>query len=824
MNLQECPRARRLRALAAALLAAALLLLAAGCSNPEKAKAEHLQRGEALLKERRWQEASLEFRNAIQIDGNLAAAHWGLAQAYRELGRDSDFGEELQRAVKLDPNNMEARTLLAQGYLVAFGREKRQEFIAEAERLIGEMLAKDPRSPDAHILSANVIFFKGGPDAAKQAEEKIKYAISLDPQRMQSYMGLAKFYQQTGRNDAAESVFRQAISINDRSSLAHGQYAIFLVQTGRNDDAEAEFRKAVDVEPDNRDTRKVLASYYLVNQRYDKAEEAYKAWAQLDWDKAEGRARLADYYATVGRFDDAASLYQDIVNNFKDYTRGRYRLGEISLQRGDVAGADAQAGSLLKANEKDIDALFLRARIFSAKGKTREAIANLKTVLDQEPRSKLGLYFMSDALYRDGQYEQARARAGELERYYPDFFPAKLLQIQINLDSRDYEGARRMADELLKKLQEPDQTPKGDVTPQVLADIKTNAYLLRGKASIQAVNPSTPRAEASKAAASARADFDAARQAAPNSPLPYVNLADAAGLEGKIDEAQQHIEHALSLDRTNQQALTALINLGAATNRLDQSRSRVEQLAAEQPSSAPLQYLVGQSYRTASQQQPPDAQRAEAAMKRAVELDPEYMAAYTALAEIYVMTNQADRAVEQYNLILKKRPDDFTAYRNLGLIESQRGRLDEAEKYYRGALSIRPDEFVSANNLAAMYADHGRGNAEEAIRLAQDVVRRYPNEPGFADTLGWVYYRKGLYRDAVEQLQRAVSSASKRGGDNSLYRWHLGKALADGGDRAAARRELQRCQELYAVEQSRPVKAPTQTPIDDVRRTLESLS
>jgi tetratricopeptide (TPR) repeat protein len=822
MNLQECPRARRLRALAAALLAA-LLLLAAGCSNPEKAKAEHLSRGEALLKERRWQEASLEFRNAIQIDNNLAAAHWGLAQAYRELGRDSEFGEELQRAVKLDPNNMEARTLLAQGYLVAYGRDKRPEFLSEAERVIGEMLAKDPRNPDAHILSANVIFFKGDQDAAKQAEEKIKYAISLDPQRMQSYMGLAKFYQQMGRNADSEAVFKQAISINDRSSLAHGQYAIFLVQTGRKDDAEAEFRKAVEVEPDNRDTRKVLASYYLVNQRYDKAEAEYKAWAQLDWDKAEGRARLADYYATVGRFDEAASLYQDIVNNFKDYTRGRYRLGEISLQRGDVAGAEAQADSLLKANEKDVDALFLRARILSARGKLREAITNLKTVLDQEPRSKLGLYFMSDALYRDGQYEQARARAGELERFYPDFFPAKLLQIQINLDSRDYDGARRMADELLKKLQEPDQTPKGDVTPQVLADIKTNALLLRGKALLLPVNPSMPRAEASKAVASARADFDAARQAVPNSPLPYVNLADAAGMEGKIDEAQQHIEHALSIDKTNSQALTAFINLCAATNQLDKARARVEQLAAEQPSNPQLQFLIGQAYRTGNAQQPPDAARAEAAMQRAMEIDADFVDAYKALAEIYVVTQQPDRAVEQYKKLLERRPDNFEAYRNLGLIESGRGRLDEAAEYYRRALSIRPDEAISSNNLAAMYADHGRGNAEEAIRLAQDVVRRYPNEPGFADTLGWVYYRKGLYRDAVEQLQRAVSLASKRGGDNSLYRWHLGKALADGGDRVAARRELQKCQELYALEQSRPVKSPTQTPIDDVRRTLESL-
>src|SRR5215211_305157 len=105
MNLQECPRARSLRAPLAILLAC-LVALAASCTSPEKAKAEHVARGEAFLKERRWQEASIEFRNATQIDDNLASAHWGLAQAYEQLGRGGEYIEELQRTVKLDPNNI----------------------------------------------------------------------------------------------------------------------------------------------------------------------------------------------------------------------------------------------------------------------------------------------------------------------------------------------------------------------------------------------------------------------------------------------------------------------------------------------------------------------------------------------------------------------------------------------------------------------------------------------------------------------------------------------------------------------------------------------
>jgi tetratricopeptide (TPR) repeat protein len=820
MNLQECPRARSLRALPVLLLAL-LVALAASCTSPEKAKAEYVRRGEQALKDRRWQEASLEFRNALQIDDNLAAAHWGLAQAYEQLGNGGQFLEELQRTVKLDPNNMQARVKLANAYIFGYSLQKNGQYLDEAARLADEITKRDPKNPDGLILTANVLFFRGDP---KQAEQKIQEAINLDPNRIESYMGKARLYQQMNRVADAEGVYKQAISINDRSSLAHVEYGKFLTQTGRADQAEGEFRKAVEVDPDNRDVRWILASYYLVNQKLDRAEEAYKAWAQLDWDKAEGRARLADFYATVGRFDEAANLYRQIIAEpkFSDYTRARYRLGEISIQRGDTAGARAQVDELLKRNAKDADALFLRARLSSAAGRYKDAISDLKTVLDAEPHSKLGLYFMADALYRDGQFEQARARAGDLERYYQDFLPAKLLQIQISLDSGDFDGAKRMADDLVKKLQ--DAAPSGELTPQLLADVKTNAFILRGKASLglgqKAAAPEVP-----KFVAAARADFESARQLAPNSPLPYVNLADAAAAENKPDEAQQQIERALALDRTNFQALTALINVDRATGKLDQARARVEQLAGEQPHSAPLQYLVGQAYRSGNQQQPPDPQRAEAAFLRAVQpdADPDYMPAYSALAELYLSTQQPDRAIAEYKKITERRNDDFIAYRNIGLIEAGRNNLDVAADYYRRVLSIRPDEPVAENNLAALYGDHGKGNAEEAMRLAQDVVRRFPGEPGFADTLGWVYYRKGLYPAAVEQLKRAVDGAAKRGGDNSLYRWHLGAALAAAGDRAGARRELQKCQELYAREQQRPGAPPTPTPIDDVRRTLESL-
>ncbi len=807
MNRQECPRARSVRALLLVLIAL-FAASAASCTNPETAKADHVSRGEAYLKERKWQEAVLEFRNATQIDDKLAAAHWGLAQAYEQLGRGVEAFEALQKTVQLDPANSSARLKLANAYIVAYDRQKNQEFIAEAERLANEILAQDEKNVDGQILMANVLHLKGDNEAALA---KLKYAISLNPERIESHIGLAKFFLQTNRPADAEATFKQAVSINDRSSLAHVELAKFYAQTRRTDEAEAHFRRAAEVDPENRDVRWVLASFYLLTNRLDKAEEAYKAWAQLDWDKPEGKARLADYYATVGRYDEAANLYQEIVNAAPDYARGRYRLGEISLQRGDAKGAAAQADELLKRNERDMDALFLRARMRLNTGKVKDSIADLKTVLEQDPRSELGLYFMSEALYRDGQLEQARSRAGELERFHPDFLPAKLIQIQINFDSGDAAGAKRLADELLTRLAQT--APDGKQTPQLLADVKTNAHILRGKANLRL-----------KQAAAARADFEAARNISPNSPIPHVNLADAAFAEGKRDEAAQHIERALAIDRANFQAINGLINLSNVEKRLDAGalahRAARQRAAARTRSSTTCSAAPTASATTCSA---PDAQRAEQAFRRAVELDPDYIAAYSALAEIYFAQQRPDDAVAQYGKIAERRPDDAVAYRNIGMIESGRKNHDAAEQFYRRALSVRPDEPIAANNLAMLYADHGKGNPDEAMRLAQEVVRRFPDEPGFADTLGWVYYKKGLHAAAVEQLDKAVKAAAARGGDNSLYRYHLGMALAARGDKARARAELQKCLQLAAAEEKRPVKAPTTTPLDEVRRTLESL-
>ena len=280
MRLFECRFKSSFPVLLAVLLASMLAL--SGCTSPEKAKAEHVSRGETLLKEQKFQEAQLEFRNAVQIDEKYAAAHWGLARAFEGLQRYQEAFEALRRTVELDKDNLDARVMLGNYYMAS--PNPSAEARGEAERLVKEILQKDPNHIEGRILNGSVLFAKGQRD---QAFAELNRAIELDPKRVKSYLSLAKFYLVTKDPVKAEETYKRAIALNNNSALAHTEYGKFLVQSDRQAEAEDELRKAVEVEPNERNSQFVLASFYLVTKQLDKAEAAYKALAELDKDAGE---------------------------------------------------------------------------------------------------------------------------------------------------------------------------------------------------------------------------------------------------------------------------------------------------------------------------------------------------------------------------------------------------------------------------------------------------------------------------------------------------------------------------------------------------------
>lgn len=773
MKIQECRR--KFYTLPLLILIVAAVLIGA-CTTPEKAKAQHVARGQALLKDKKFQEAALEFRSAIQIDEKLADAHWGLASAYEGLQRYQEAFEEMKQVAELDANNLDVRVKLGNYYLM--GGKQSAAALSEAERMAKDVLQKNPNHIEGHILMGSVLFQQ---DHKPEAFAELNRAIEIDPQRVESYLSLARFYALTNDKDTAEASFKRAIAVNNSSALAHYEYAKFLVQTNRVDAAENEFQLAVQVDPNNREARFVLASFYLVNKRYAKAEDAYKALAELDKDKPEGRSVLGDYYGATGRLDEAIAIYKEVATKSPDYAQGHYRLAELLLNKNDLANAKAEVDAILKKDANDRQAMILRARIEMQSGDQNElksAIADLQEVLKQEPNSRPGLFFMAEANFRAGQIDQARVYAGELDRNYPNYLPAKLMQAQINLATGDAKAALQNSAQLLDRITKA--SPDRDTSPQMLADLRANALVAHGSAALQLRDTKT-----------ARQDFMMAHDASPNSTDVYVKLAAVALAENKPDEAVTFYNNALAIDSANFNSLRGLINIYAARNQTVEAHARIDQSIAAQPNNASLHFLKGQVYGFER-----NAAGAESEFRRALEIDANYLAAYSALGALFVNTNQQDRAIVEYTRIVEKRPDNAATYTLIGMLEMNRQNIDAAIDNYKKALSKDENAVFAANNLAWLYAEYGKGNMDEAVRLAQGAVQANPGVPSFSDTLGWVYYKKGLYGAAAEQLKKAVAvdeEAARRSNSQPTpsYHYHLGVALAAKGDKAGARKEIE---------------------------------
>jgi tetratricopeptide (TPR) repeat protein len=391
-----------------------------------------------------------------------------------------------------------------------------------------------------------------------------------------------------------------------------------------------------------------------------------------------------------------------------------------------------------------------------------------------------------------------------LDKNYPDYLPGKLIQVQINLAAGDPKNASTQASDLLAKLSKT--APDRENSAELLAEIKEKTLLAHGTAQLQLAPPNL---------AAARQDFTAARDVAPNDPNVYNSLAVVSTLENKPDEAASFFESSLKIDGTNFNALKGMIALYARRNEIDKAHGRIDQVLSANPNNASLHFLKAQVYGIQR-----NVDGAEAELRKTLEIDPNYIAAYSALGTLFINSKQEDRAIAEYKKILELRPDNPSAYTVIGMLEDGRKNYDAAVDNYRKALAQDQNAVIAANNLAWLYADGGKGNLDEAVRLAQGVVQKNPNVAGFVDTLGWVYFKKGLYAAAVEQLQKAVAldeAAAKavNTAPSASYHYHLGVALKGKGDKAGSRRELETALRLAD-------KAPFAS-IDEARRALATL-
>jgi tetratricopeptide (TPR) repeat protein len=234
------------------------------------------------------------------------------------------------------------------------------------------------------------------------------------------------------------------------------------------------------------------------------------------------------------------------------------------------------------------------------------------------------------------------------------------------------------------------------------------------------------------------------------------------------------------------------MNTYFAQKEFDQAIAAANAQIAKSPNVANFYDLLG----TALFNGKKDLPGAEAALRKAIELDKNNSDAIEKLGKVQVQQGAADKALALYQQSIKDNPGDVTFYILSGELYEAKKDWDHAKGMYQQALNISPDQPLAANNLASVMLDQG-GNVDVAMGLAQTARRGMPDSPNAADTLGWAYYQKGIYQSAISQFQEALRLNEKRNGpDDADIHYHLGLAYQKANQNALARQQLEKAVKL----------------------------
>jgi Flp pilus assembly protein TadD len=155
------------------------------------------------------------------------------------------------------------------------------------------------------------------------------------------------------------------------------------------------------------------------------------------------------------------------------------------------------------------------------------------------------------------------------------------------------------------------------------------------------------------------------------------------------------------------------------------------------------------------------------------------------MGEAYRRKGDLQNAIVCLEKAREVHPDNIMVLSNLALVLDQAARWDEAKKVYAVALKLDPNNGIALNNLAYLEAEHG-GDLNQAQTLAQRAKQFMPNRPEVSDTLGWIYLKRNLADNATDIFTELVRANPH----SSTFRYHLGQAYQQKGDKPGAVREL----------------------------------
>jgi tetratricopeptide (TPR) repeat protein len=202
-----------------------------------------------------------------------------------------------------------------------------------------------------------------------------------------------------------------------------------------------------------------------------------------------------------------------------------------------------------------------------------------------------------------------------------------------------------------------------------------------------------------------------------------------------------------------------------------------------------------------------------AALRTALELNPDYAQAHDGLGKALAEMGRLDEAIAAYRRAIELKPALAEAHCNLGVALGHKGRLDEAVAAYRQAIRHKPGLIQAHFNLGIDLTASGR--LDEAIAAYRQVIRLKPDYPMPHYDLGLALWMKGRLDEAIAEYRRAIELKP----DYAEAHCNLGDCLRYRGDFAGALAATRRGHDLGSRRRDWPY--PSAQWVRECRRLVD---
>ena len=147
------------------------------------------------------------------------------------------------------------------------------------------------------------------------------------------------------------------------------------------------------------------------------------------------------------------------------------------------------------------------------------------------------------------------------------------------------------------------------------------------------------------------------------------------------------------------------------------------------------------------------------------------------------LLRDANRAREAFELIgnaLKTLPDQPELLYDYAMLAEKLDRVDLLESNLRKLIRLQPEHAHAHNALGYSLADRNL-RLPEAQGLIEKALQLSPEDPFIIDSMGWLMYRMGKHKQALEYLRKAYSVRP----DPEIAA-HLGEVLWTAGEHSEA--------------------------------------